>query len=269
MIPIRDDDFGRRGKPWITWALIAANILAFVYIQGFGADLRTTNGLAVVPAEIVEGRDIVAASQRYVDPWTGRIVVSSGLYPTPVPVLMTLLTSIFLHGSLAHLLGNLLFLGVFGDNVEGTVGRARYLALYLGSGIAGSLAQVLASLATGYGMYTPMIGASGAISGVMGAYLALFPRNKVVMLVLGFIPATLSARLVIGFWFIMQLWGAFAGWSSGVAYAAHVVGFISGYFVAKGLLPSLIRRARRYGGERRYGRERRGEDGGIVWTVLD
>jgi len=235
MIPIGDDNGCRKGTAWLTWTLIAVNVLVFALIQGFGMNQAPISGYAAVPAELLSGQDVVTAARRLVEPWSGRVLRVPGLAPTRIPVLLTLLTSMFLHGGLAHLAGNMLFLGIFGDNVECRVGRGRYLALYLASGVVGTLAHVAVSAISGEGLYTPMIGASGAISGILGAYLVLFPGNRITVLMFGFIPTVLSAWIVIGLWFFMQVSGGLSGWSSGgVAYIAHIGGFVAGWVWARG-----------------------------------
>ncbi len=189
----------------MTWLLIAANILVFVLIQGFGTDERAMRAFALVPAYILAGGGF-----------------------------LTLVSSMFLHGGFMHLAGNMLFLGIFGDNIECRVGRLRYLLLYLGSGILGALAHVASCAISGQGLYTPLVGASGAISGVLGAYLVLFPGNRVTVLLFNFIPTRLSAWFVIGFWFVMQIAGGLTGWSSsGVAYLVHIGGFAVGWAYAR------------------------------------
>jgi membrane associated rhomboid family serine protease len=235
MIPIGDDNSQRRGAAWLTWLIILANIFVFVFIEDFGSNEAVVTGYAAVPAEILSGRDIVMGAQSFVEPWSGRVLHLPGLAPTAIPVFLTLFTAMFLHGGLGHIAGNMLFLGVFGDNVECRLGRLRYLVLYLASGLIGGLAHVAMSALTGEGLATPMIGASGAISGILGAYLALFPGNRVTVLMFGFLPTALSAWLVIGAWFIMQVFGGLSGWSSGgVAYLAHVGGFLTGWLWSRG-----------------------------------
>lgn len=201
MIPIADDNRGRRGSAWMTWLIIAVNILVFIFIQGFGTDEEATQVFALVPAYLLAGGGF-----------------------------LTLITSMFLHGGFMHIAGNMLFLGVFGDNVECRIGHGRYLLLYLGSGIVGALAHVVMAALSGSGFETPLIGASGAISGVLGAYLVLFPGNRVTVLLFNFIPTRLSAWFVIGFWFIMQVAGGLSGWTTGgVAYLVHIGGFATGW----------------------------------------
>jgi membrane associated rhomboid family serine protease len=147
-----------------------------------------------------------------------------------------------MHGSISHIAGNMLFLGIFGDNVESRLGHLRYLLFYLVAGTIGAFSQSaaagLASLLSGDAgaLLTPMVGASGAISGVLGAYLVLFPGNKVYVLLFDFIPTAFHAWLVIGLWFVMQVVGGLSGWSQGgVAYLAHIGGFATGWFYARHL----------------------------------
>ncbi|MDM7275262.1 MAG: rhomboid family intramembrane serine protease [Thermoprotei archaeon] len=155
--------------------------------------------------------------------------------------LYTLLTSMFLHGNLVHLLGNMLYLYVFGDNVEVVMGRLRYIVFYIVSGLVASLIHTLYALMFDpSSLIVPAVGASGAISGVLGAYLVLFPWGRVrVVAFWGWIPMSLSlpAIVYIGFWFLYQLLMglmiAAAGISAGVAFWAHIGGFIAGLLLAK------------------------------------
>jgi len=266
MIPIGDDNSCERGTAWLTWLIIALNVYVFVFVEGFGSNDAVVSGYAAVPAEILSGQDVAMSARRLFEPWTGRILRISGLAPTPIPVYLTLLTSLFLHGGFAHLAGNMLFLGVFGDNVECRIGKPRYLLLYLVSGVLGSLAHVGACALAGEGLYSPLIGASGAISGVLGAYLALFPGNRVTVLVFGFIPTVLSAWIVIGLWFLMQVSGGLSGWSSGgVAYLAHVGGFLAGWLWARSYRRRETERILRERAERL----RAGQSGNVRWWLVD
>ncbi len=267
MFPIGDDNSAcRKGTATITWAIIAANLLVFVFFQGFGTDGGAISSFAVVPSEILSGRDLVTGARWFVDRATGRRFLVPGLGPTPVWVYLTLVTSMFLHGGIAHVAGNMLFLGIFGDNVECRIGKVRYLFLYLGSGIAGGLAQVGAAALTGSGLDTPMVGASAAVAGLLGSYLVLFPGNRVYVLLFNFIPTALSAWIVIGMWFVMQLLGGLAGPASGgVAYAAHIFGFAAGWLWSKryaGLERGRIERERRK-------RVASGRSGDITWWIVE
>jgi membrane associated rhomboid family serine protease len=152
-------------------------------------------------------------------------------------VYLTLLTSMFMHGGLAHIFGNLLYLWIFGNNVENALGRARYLVFYLLCGILASLAHVFATAATGGDMLVPSLGASGAISGVLGGYLLLFPQRRVRMW-MGRGTVDMPAWTSLGMWFLFQLvagMGLLEGGSQagGVAYAAHVGGFVAGLVLVK------------------------------------
>jgi len=242
MIPLGDDNRGRRRTPFITWLIIAANILVFAFYQRFGQNGAFDASFAAVPGELLSGKDIVTQAQRFVDPASGAVEVVPGLGVTPVSVYLTILSSMFMHGSISHIAGNMLFLGIFGDNVESRLGHLRYLLFYLVAGAIGAFSQSaaagLASLFTGDtgALLTPMVGASGAISGVLGAYLVLFPGNKVYVLLFDFIPTAFHAWLVIGLWFVMQVAGGLSGWSQGgVAYLAHIGGFATGWFYARHL----------------------------------
>ena len=145
MLPIGDDNSDRRSTPFVTWALIAANVLVFVLFQGLGSNQRFTYAFATVPAEILSGKDLVTDDQVAEDPITGDRFQVPGLQPTPGSVYFTLLTSMFMHGGLMHLLGNMLFLWIFGDNVEDRLGKGRYLVFYLLCGFLASLSHVAAT----------------------------------------------------------------------------------------------------------------------------
>ncbi len=233
MIPISDDNSGRRTTPFVTWALIAANVFVFVFLQGFGTNERFTLAYATVPYEILTGRD-VAQSIPIQDEY-GRTRGSIDLQPTPIPVFLTLLTSMFMHGGLAHLLGNMLYLHVFGDNVEDDLGHGRFLVFYLICGILAGLAHVLTTAALKSGVLLPSLGASGAISGVLAGYVVLFPRQRVRVLWF-FSLIDVPAFVSIGIWFVFQLvsgLGMLGGGSSGVAYGAHVGGFLAGLILVR------------------------------------
>ena len=209
MIPIGDDNTSRRTFPFVNYGLIAVNLIVFVvelsqpdpqaYIARWGA----------VPATITAGHD-----------------------------LQTLVTSAFLHAGWLHLLGNMLFLYVFGDNVEDAFGHARYLLFYLACAVLAGLGQVYLAP----GAHLPGVGASGAISGVLAAYLVLFGTNPVRVLIFIF-PAVVPAYVMIGVWIVLQLLNGVASLShtaqtGGIAYGAHIGGF------AGGLLLTLLLRPR-------------------------
>ncbi|MBK3646826.1 rhomboid family intramembrane serine protease [Streptomyces sp. MBT33] len=246
VIPVHDVNPVRR-TPWVTYALIAANVLVFLSTPGIagsvagGSDLSQTCHLqafldhyAAVPRELIHHQmqrlvptgDIGRSASGHV----GCVVALPGYDKSPP---LSVLTAMFLHGSWLHLLGNMLFLLIFGNNVEDRMGHIRFTLFY-----------VVCGYAAGYGFAVlnadsadPLIGASGAIAGVLGAYLVLYPKARVWVLVpfLIFLPLRLPAWLVLGFWFVLQaFYSAGEGVSAAgtVAYAAHVVGFLAGMVLA-------------------------------------
>jgi membrane associated rhomboid family serine protease len=237
MIPIGDDNSGRTIAPIVNYLLIAANIAVFVLLQGMGANDRFTYSFSTVPKEIVSGKDVVTRPHTVQDPASGESFVEPGLGPTPISVYLTLLVSMFMHGGIAHIAGNMLYLWIFGDNIENALGHVRYLIFYLVCGVLASLAHVFTTAATGGNMLVPSLGASGAISGVLGGYVLLFPGARVRMLV-GRSMSDMPAWVSIGLWFLFQLVagiGLLGGGSQagGVAYAAHVGGFVAGLVLVK------------------------------------
>jgi membrane associated rhomboid family serine protease len=218
MIPIGDDDSDRTRMPIMNYVLIAINILVFVFLQGMGGNEKFTYAFSTVPAEILTGKD----------------VTTGVLEPTPVPVYFTLITSMFMHGGWAHLLGNMLFLWVFGDNIENRLGAIRYLIFYLVCGIIASLCHVFIA---GSDSIVPSLGASGAISGVLGGYLLLFPSRRV-RVFMGRGITEVPAFVALGIWIVFQvisqmgLLGGDQG-GGGVAYAAHIGGFAAGLLLIK------------------------------------
>ena len=237
MIPISDDDSDRTLTPFINYLLIAANIAVFVLLQGMGASDRFTYAFSTVPKEIVTGKDIVTPPRTVQDPVSGRSFEQPGLQHTPVSVYLTLLVSMFMHGGIAHIAGNMLYLWIFGDNLENALGRLRYVTFYLVCGVLASLAHVFTTVATHGNTLAPSLGASGAISGVLGGYILLFPGRRVRML-MGRSTIEMPAWVAIGVWFLFQVvagMGLLGGGSQagGVAYAAHVGGFIAGLILVK------------------------------------
>ncbi len=219
MIPISDSPGIRRHTPIVMPLLIVANVVIFLYQLSLG---QTAQGFVMawgaVPYEITHAVDIAP-----------RI---------PVPVYVTLLTSMFLHGGLLHLASNMLFLWVFGDNVEDRMGRGAFLAFYLVCGILAGLTQTAIDASS----RVPSIGASGAIAGVLAAYLLLFPRAQVrTLLLIGifFTITRISAIFLIGFWILLQLLSGLIALefgtdqTGGVAYWAHIGGFVAGLILTK------------------------------------
>lgn len=235
MIPIGDDNRDRTIIPYVNYVLILINVLVFVLFQGAGNNLNFTYAFATVPAEITSGEDLVTADQVIRDPATGEQFLLPGLQPTPISVYVTLFTAMFMHGGWAHLLGNMLYLWIFGDNIEDRLGHGRYLLYYLLAGLLASLAHVFASVLIGDNLQIPSLGASGAIAGVLGGYLVLFPRRRITVLVLR-IVTQVNAFIAVGLWFVFQLvggLGTLSGSSDGVAYAAHIGGFLAGVILIK------------------------------------
>lgn len=215
MIPIQDiPDGQRRHFPAFTVALIAANVLVFLYELSLGSGLpRFIYTYGMIPLEITTGQQLT---------------------PSPIPIYLTMFTAMFIHGGLLHLAGNMLFLWIFGDNVEDTLGHLLFIGLYFLCGVVASLLQVYSNPTS----TLPNIGASGAVAGVLGGYLLLFPNATIrTLLFVGpFITITrLSALLMIGVWLLFQVVSALAevaiaseGETGGVAFWAHIGGFVAG-----------------------------------------
>jgi membrane associated rhomboid family serine protease len=217
MLPIGDDNIRGRGAAIVTYGLIALNLLAFLVElnQPTPAALQSfITSWGVVPTEYSRGQDL--------PPYI------------PLPFWTTLLTSMFLHGGWAHIFGNMLYLWIFGDNLEHTMGRARFLVFYLATGLAAGLAHIVVNGESGI----PSVGASGAISGVLGGYLMLFPRNRVRVLVGYYGVTAVPAYLMLGIWILLQFVSgigevARTEQTGGVAYMAHIGGFVAGLLLVK------------------------------------
>src|SRR5919199_4532340 len=175
ILPIGDDNSDRASVPVINYLLIVINILVFIFLQGATGDNQFTASFATVPEEIRTGRDVSGPVRITVGTEEARI----NLGPTPNPVYITLLTSMFMHGGWMHLLGNMLFLWIFGDNVEDRLGHFRYLVFYLACGAGAALLEALTAPLSPL----PLIGASGAIAGVLGAFFILYPWAWVTVLI--------------------------------------------------------------------------------------
>lgn len=240
LFPIGDENRDRRTLPIVNYTLIAINVLVFVFLQGLGSNERFTYAYSTVPAEIVQGRDIVTPDRVVEHPVTGQVVEVPGLQRTLIPVWFTLITSMFMHGGIAHLLGNMLFLWIFGDNVEDRLGHLRYVLFYLICGVIASLAHVFTTVAlagSDQSMLIPSLGASGAISAVLGGYLLLFPKRRVTVII-SWIVTQVPAFIAIGMWFVFQIISGLGMLGSGsqaggVAYAAHIGGFVAGLLLVK------------------------------------
>jgi membrane associated rhomboid family serine protease len=220
MFPIRDDN-PQVSAPVTTWTLIACNLFMWGAVQGFGLSGEVLEAsvcsLGLIPGELLGTLEAGAGS--------GEQLCRIG-----APNWLTPLTSMFLHGSWFHLLANLWFLWIFGNNVEDSMGHVRFVVFYLLCGLAAAGLQVAADPSSAI----PMVGASGAIGGVMGAYVLLYPRVHVyVLIILGFYVTTVAvpAMMMLGYWFLLQLVGGFgslAAEGGGVAFWAHVGGFVAG-----------------------------------------
>jgi membrane associated rhomboid family serine protease len=222
VIPLRDANPTRR-RPWVTLTLIAANIAAFFLWEPIGGTQREQTVFFVcngaIPDEIIDIQPIPAVAS-----------LCGGK-----SVIVSLFTSMFLHGGFLHIAGNMLYLWVFGNNVEDRMGKPVFLLFYLAAGLAAAYAEAFSNPDS----QVPLIGASGAIAGTLGAYIVMFPHARVLTLVpiFFFLQVTeLSAWLVLGFWFVLQAFSGFgslgAEASGGVAWWAHIGGFVFGALVA-------------------------------------
>ena len=227
MFPIGADNTGRPRMPVANWAIIAINILVFLLLQQLGGNDAFTYSFSLVPLEITSGTDLTGL-QTVRDSFgnVGEVLH----YPTPLPVYFNFLSSMFMHGSIMHISGNMMFLFVFGDNLEDMLGHIRYLVFYLVCGVAAAAAQIIMDTNS----IIPMLGASGAISGVLGGYLLLFPRNEVRAIVFNFLT-TVPAYVALGLWIVYQLVLGYltSAGTGGVAYAAHIGGFVAGLALIK------------------------------------
>ncbi|MEO7032226.1 MAG: rhomboid family intramembrane serine protease [Polyangiaceae bacterium] len=215
MIPISDQN-PTRTTPYVNYALIVLNVLCFAlesWLLSRHGDSYVVAGYGLVPARFAAD---------------------------PAGEAFTMLTSMFMHGGIGHLAGNMLFLWIFGDNVEDAIGHGRYVVFYLACGLCAGAAQVL----TGPTSQFPVVGASGAIAGVLGAYLVLYPRVPVTVF-MGFFFMVLPAWVVIGFWALLQFTGGLHALglesAGGVAYAEHVGGFLGGVLAVR---PFMLGRER-------------------------
>ncbi len=224
MFPIGDENERGHGPAFVSLAFIGLNIAVFLLLQGAGGPSGTdfTYGYSAVPYEITNGVDLVEPVEVPIDGTPTPIPQEPG----PSPIWLTLLTSMFMHGGWLHIAGNLLFLWIFGDNVEHRIGHLPYAVFYVVAGVVASFAQILVNTAS----YIPTLGASGAIAGVLGAYLVMFPTNRVTVLMLRF-PMQVPAIVAIGLWAVLQFVSGFTvteETGGGVAYMAHIGGFVAG-----------------------------------------
>jgi len=221
-LPLKDDN-PTNTFPFVTVGLIVANCFVFYHqlTLNLPASQRFIFQWGAIPYQIVHGE----------------VLYGPGLFP---PVL-TLFSSMFLHGGFLHLIGNMLYLWIFGNNIEDTLGHFRFLIFYLLVGLSAALIQVLSDPQS----TTPMIGASGAVAGILGAYLLLFPHARILTLMFIFIfirMIRIPALIVLGFWFLVQLLSVTSGFETGVAFFAHIGGFVAGLILVKVFQPQKARR---------------------------
>jgi membrane associated rhomboid family serine protease len=221
-LPLKDDN-PTNTFPFVTVGLILVNCFVFYHqlTLNLPASQRFIFQWGAIPYQIVHGE----------------VLYGPGLFP---PVL-TLFSAMFLHGGFLHLIGNMLYLWIFGNNIEDTLGHFRFLIFYLLAGIGAALTQVFSDPQS----TTPMIGASGAVAGVLGAYLLLFPHARILTLMFIFIfirMIRIPALIVLGFWFLVQLLSVTSGFETGVAFFAHIGGFVAGLILVKVFQPQKARR---------------------------
>ena len=236
---IGDDNRDRIRKPVVTYALIILNIVIFFALQECALNQAFTYSYAAIPGEILSGETQVDHYLRALERDERGIFETAARIRRSLPVYVTILTSMFLHGGLLHLLGNMLYLFIFGDNVEDRIGKVWYILLYVSCGAIATLSHIGEVVLTGVGSAVPLVGASGAISGLLAAYVIFYPRKRVKVFLwffwIFFRVIRVRAVIVIGVWFAIQLlsaYSAFGRGGGGVAYGAHVGGFLMGAIVA-------------------------------------
>jgi len=206
MFPLYDEN-RTRTRPYVTWILIILNVIVFIWQLERGLSNIDIINFGEIPIYVMRGER-----------------------------LYTLITSMFMHGGIVHIFGNMLYLFIFGDNIEDRFGHVKYLVIYLIFGVVSGLIHSWFSIQVGgYGAIIPAVGASGAISGILGAYVLLYPTARIVTVVfLGYFVRMIRIRsiFVLGFWFILQFLQNYLDPFSGVAYWAHIGGFIIGFIVA-------------------------------------
>jgi len=225
------DEYKPIRRPYVNYSLIIINVMIFFYffLQGPRVFLKSVYFLGMTPINVIAGRRL----------WT-------------------VITSMFIHGSPDHLLGNMLYLFIFGDNVEDILGHAKYLVFYLLSGLGATLIHIATLPPYPYAWSSPALGASGAISGVLAAYMLLFPRVRIKVLTpifFGYFMLRVPAHFFIGLWFLYQFYagiGSLAGIPSGIAFWAHIGGFITGLMLVKAMKAERGRYRRAYPVPRYY-----------------
>lgn len=229
LFPIGDEDRQHARTAYVTVGLILINLFVFFVLQGAGSNDAFIYGWSVIPQELMANVDLTQPQQVAV----GNRQVEVPQAPGPRPIYLTILSAMFMHGGYAHLFGNVLYLWIFSDNVEDRIGPIPFLGFYLLCGLVATVAQV----ALDPQGVIPNLGASGAISGVLGAYLVFFPRNRVHALFF-YVIVSVPAFLAIGLWIVFQFFNgigsimAAGATLGGVAYGAHIGGFLAGISVA-------------------------------------
>ena len=229
MFPVSDDNSDIVITPYVNYIFLALNVLVYIALQQINSNVWFDGAFSLVPKEVTHFVDL-AGAYSIEDP-SGRVLGKIQHADTPLPVHFNFLSSMFMHGSVPHIFGNMLFLWIFGDNIENLIGHIRFAIFYLLCGVAAAIAQV----ATGPDSIIPMLGASGAISGVLGGYVLLFPTRKVNVLLFRFYQ-TVPAWIALGFWIgfqIVQAYWAAGSVGGGVAFGAHIGGFVFGFVMIK------------------------------------
>ena len=227
MFPISDDNSEVRITPVVTYAIIVLNVLVYLLLQQINSNVAFDGAFSLVPREVVDGVDLIGEIDFKSE--TGKIVGQINHFANPISVYFNFLSSMFMHGSVMHIGGNMLFLWIFGDNIENRIGHIRFAIFYVVTGIIAALAHIL----TDTNSVIPMLGASGAISGVLGGYLLLFPNKQVRAVMFSFMMTTVPAFVALGAWIGLQLLQSYLGSGGGVAYMAHIGGFIAGVALIK------------------------------------
>ena len=229
MFPISDDNSEIRIVPYVTYAIIAINVIVFVLLQQLGGNDAFTYAFSLVPKEVMTGVDVTGLVP--ITDSAGRVLGQIQHQPDPFGVYFNILSSMFMHGSFMHIFGNMLFLWIFADNLENRIGHVRFAIFYIICGIAAAFGQIIMDTNS----IIPMLGASGAISGVLGGYLVLFPNKQVRAIMFSFMMTTVPAFVAVGLWIGYQLLMGYlnSGAGGGVAYAAHIGGFLAGVVLIK------------------------------------
>ena len=231
MIPLKDNQ-PTSSFPIITIVLIVVNVLVYILQQVS----QITDVYTLVPAELLRGADVRLIPVRQVVDVFGQVHTQYQRVPAVHPAWITIFTSMFMHGGLMHIGGNMLYLWIFGNNIEDALGKIKFILFYFACGIAAAFLQIAVNPFS----HTPMLGASGAIAGVLGAYLILYPGARVLSIVPIIVIGTIMevpAWIVLGLWFVIQVAQGIFGWGeqSGVAVFAHIGGFIAGVALIKAM----------------------------------